>query len=142
MMLFALLVTVWTVESAEKLFLPSLCVCACSVSEHGWSWGCGVSDDTGGVIPPTSASNLQHEKDTLVTPYLPPTILYPHPAPSARRCSLSLSLSFEPKSNSVSGYEKVPTTTCNQTYKGGKYLFILCALIHVSVGQRFHSVWN
>lgn len=39
-----------------------------------------MSDDTGGVIPPTSASNLQHEKDILMTPYLPPTILYPHPA--------------------------------------------------------------
>lgn len=91
---------------------------------HGWRWGCGVSDDTGGVIPPTSASNLQHEKDTLVTPYLPPTILYPHP--SFCPTLLPLSLSFEPKSNSVSGYEKVSTTTCNQTYERGSiYSFLV-----------------
>lgn len=62
-----------------KLHFPSPCVCVC-VCTYGWRWGCWVSDDTGGVIPPTSASNLQHEKDTRVTPYLPPTVLSP-PSP-------------------------------------------------------------
>lgn len=82
------------------------CFRACAVTLHGRRWGCGVSDDTGGVIP-TSASNLQHEKDTLVTPIPAPY----HPLPPFPPSTLSLSLSvfpslssFEPKSTSVSDY--------------------------------------
>ncbi len=105
--------------------LLCMCVCACVyVTVSGWRWGCGVSDDTGGVIPPTSASNLQHEKDTLVTPYLPPTIIYPHPAPSARR--FSLSLLFEPKSNRVSNYERLlPQLAIKHTEYGSSYSFLV-----------------
>lgn len=80
-----------------ETFSNPFCMCV-----YGLKQGCRVSDDTGGVIPQTSVSNLQHEKDTRVTPYLPPTILYPHRAPSVWCCSLS----FEPESNSVSGYQR------------------------------------
>lgn len=74
------------------------------LKRHQWSvheeGGCEVSDDTGGVIPPTSASNLQHEKDTPATPYLPPAI---HHCPSS--CSVSL-FHLNPKSNLGSRYQR------------------------------------
>lgn len=92
---------------------------ACRVSVHGRrrGRGCRVTDDTGAVIPLTSASNLQHEKDTPVTPYPPPTNHLPPPLPPSLRpapptfCSAFnslLFLSFQPKSNSVSGFPKAP----------------------------------
>lgn len=65
-------------------------------------------------------------KKTLLWPHTCPQPSSTPTPPSARRCSLSLSLSFEPKSNSVSGYEKVSTTTCNQTYERGSiYSFLV-----------------
>lgn len=125
LMLLAHSVAVWTVESTETFLTPSACVCisACTMLVYGWRWGCGVSDDTGSVIPPTSASNLQHEKDTLVTLYLPPTILYPHLAPSAWRFSLSL---IWTQIKQRIRLRNVSTTTCNQTYKRGSiYSFLV-----------------
>lgn len=59
----------------------------------GGAAGRGVTDDTGDVIPLTSASNLQHEKDTPVTPYLPPNHL-PPPARLLLNVWLSFSLSL------------------------------------------------
>lgn len=87
---------------------------------HVQGWSCGVSDETGGAIQPTSASNLQHEKDTLMTPYLPPTIVCPCPAPSAWCCSLS----FQPKSNGISGYPRFLLQLCNQTDMRGSLSLI------------------
>lgn len=118
----------------------SVCVCVCA---HvycvcmNWRWSCGVSDDTSGVIPPTSASNLQHEKDTRMTPYVPPTIFYPHPAPSAWCCSFS----FQPKSNSVSSYERFWPQLAIRHTKQGVYICFMCILpFPRAVVREFHSV--
>lgn len=76
-------------------------VCPCTyyrAPKGGGGGVCEVSDDTGGVIPPTSASNLQHEKDTVATLYLPPAVF---------RCPSSCPvLLFQPKSAPVSGYRR------------------------------------
>lgn len=108
---------------------------------HGWRWGCGVSDDTGGVIPPTSASNLQHEKDTLVTPYLPPTILYPHPSFCPTLLPLSLSLIWTQIKQCIR-LRKGFYHNLQSNIRKRQYLFISGALIYASIGQEFHSVWT
>lgn len=91
---------------------------------------CKVSDDTGGVIPPTSASNLQHEKDSVATPYLPPAILYcPHPAPycspNPNQTLYQVTTGFH--HNFQSNIQKSP------------YLFISAAVVWASTSQEFHS---
>lgn len=102
---------------------------------YGWRWSCWVSDDTGGVTPPTSASNLQHKKDTHMTLYLPPTILYPRPAPSARRCSLL----FQLKSNSVSSCTRFLPQLAIKRTKEKVCVHFFCALI-LSLSQGFLSL--
>lgn len=141
LLLLAYPLALWMAERTVKLLLP-LCECVCLCAHvycvcMNWRWSCGVSDDTGGVIPPTSASNLQHEKDTRMTPYVPPTIFYPHPTPSAWCCSFS----FQPKSNSVSSYERFWPQLAIRHTKQGVYICFMCILpFPHAVVQEFHSV--
>lgn len=103
------------------------------LKRHQWSvhekGGCEVSDDTGGVIPPTSASNLQHEKDTPATPYLPPAI---HHCPSS--CSVSL---FHLNPNQTS--DRV-TNGFNRSFQSNihksAYVFISAAVIQLPPGRE------
>lgn len=88
--------------------------------------GCRVTDDTSAVIPLTSASNLRHEKDTPVTSYLnpnspllPPTISCPAPPTFCSAFNSLLFLSFQPKSNSVSGF--LPQLAIKDTKAGTIY---------------------
>lgn len=72
-----------------------VCVCARTITRQRAGGFREVSDDTAGVIPPTSASNLQHEKDSVATPVPAPS----HP-PLPSSCPELLS---QPESNPVSG---------------------------------------
>lgn len=110
-----------------------VCVCVCARTYyHALKGGgfCEVSDDTAGVIPPTSASNLQHEKDSVATPYLPPAILRcPHPAPN---CS--------PNPNQIP--YRVPTgfnRNFQSNIQKSRYLFISAAVVRASTSQEFRS---
>lgn len=103
----------------------------------------GVSDDTGGVIPQTSVSNRQHEKDTLMTPYLPPTILYPPPPDPLLLPDAALS-HLNPN-QTVYQVTKIfcSTTSCNQrSFKIRSTYLLLCAFIHALINQEFHWLRN
>lgn len=95
-------------------------------------WGCEVSDDTGGVIPLTSASNRQHEEDTLATPYLPPAILH---CPSSCSGPLSHLNPNQTLDHVTNGFNR----SFQSNIQKSPYLSVSAAVIWASTRQELHS---
>lgn len=92
----------------------------CTDCDDIWRWGCEVSDDTVGVIMPTSVSDLQHEKDTFVTQYMPPTILR---CPSF--CAVLLSPSYLNQNQTVYQITKGFCHNVQSNERGSIYSFLV-----------------
>lgn len=108
----------------------SECVRAFTITRQRWGWGCEVSDVTGGVIPPTSASNLQQKKDTLATSYLPPAILSCPSSCSVLHSHLNPNQTLDHVTNSFNRNFQ------SNIQKSG-YLFISAAVVWASTSQEF-----